>query len=749
MVDRIAGGVAVGQHDTVAPGHVRVVVVARPLQRPALDVAHLVVAVGAERARVGDAAAEVPAHATLPAPGRGIAQHEIEVDAAVEDRRIRDLGRGKRRRQGVRERPIGPQQRQRHPAAHGAGLPAQQDVEPVGAPVPGEDVVEIVVGIVRGVQGDDPVEGPHVALDRPVPPDVAVALDPDLELIGHGVRGAVAGEDPQVEPERKLLVAQGVEELRVPAGRHLEGDVAPGDEALDREAGGDLPDPRARVGPVGVGAQPELDEPGCGRAPARLRVRAQQPAVAAPAPEVGPARREEVVVRQALHARSELGAGPRGRPHVEIGPHLNLLDAALELRVREVREDQPGAEPADVRPQVPRPAAATGTGPTQTEGVVAPVPVDAQREVLGVEPREVEDVAAGVGGQRDAVPARGPALHDRLQVGQVVRELEGRLEDHVEVGASRRRAVAHVREAERPADPRGKPPTHRGPRREQRDGAVRGEVAVARIALDLEHGRDPPPVLGREAPGQELDPVDHVRVEDREEPAQMKGREDGHPVEQHQVLVLGAAAHVEGRREVRGRHHAREHLDRAHRVGLGDTRHRAHIDELQLPDGGAPDLLEADAVAGPLGLDRDALQLQRAPLQAHVEIDDRREPDDDLLRVLGVPERLDPHGVGAGRHVGDAERPQPVGVRGEERGLPAQQRHPRAVHGRALRVVDPTLDGARLGPRRSRAHRRQRERQGERRQRPSHQSPIRSSIRQSMPPSARAPPGRGLAPSTR
>ena len=77
-------------------------------------------------------------------------------------------------------------------------------------------------------------------------------------------------------------------------------------------------------------------------------------------------------------------------------------------------------------------AASAGASPTDADRVVPPIPVDAQREVLGIERGEVEDVIAGVGGEREPVAARRPPLDERLEVGEVVRELEGRLEQHVE-----------------------------------------------------------------------------------------------------------------------------------------------------------------------------------------------------------------------------------------------------------------------------------------------------------------------------
>jgi hypothetical protein len=65
-----------------------------------------------------------------------------------------------------------------------------------------------------------------------------------------------------------------------------------------------------------------------------------------------------------------------------------------------------------------------------------------------------------------------------------------------------------------------------------------GRVDFAHVALDLEYRGHPSAVLRRKAAGLELDTLDHVGVEDGEEPSQVEGRKDRHAIEQDQVLIL-------------------------------------------------------------------------------------------------------------------------------------------------------------------------------------------------------------------
>jgi hypothetical protein len=150
---------------------------------------------------------------------------------------------------------------------------------------------------------------------------------------------------------------------------------------------------------------------------------------------------------------------------------------------------------------------------------------------------------------------------------------------------------------------------------------------------------------------------------------------------------------VERRGEVGGRHHAREHLDRAHRVGLRHSGHGPQVGEVELAHGGPADLLEADPFPAPVRLDGDPLELERAPLQPDLQLDGLDEAHDDFRRVLGIPQRLDAHRVRPGRNVRNAEGAGTVRV-GRPHGAPApNERDGRAVHCRPVDLAHPTLDG--------------------------------------------------------
>jgi hypothetical protein len=144
-------------------------------------------------------------------------------------------------------------------------------------------------------------------------------------------------------------------------------------------------------------------------------------------------------------------------------------------------------------------------------------------------------------------------------------------------------------------------------------------------------------MLGWEATRIQLGPVEHVGVEDREESAEVERTEDRSAVEQDQVLICGTTADVEGRREVRCRNHARQHLDCTDRVGFSDSRQLLQIGEADLADGRPSDLLETDALPAAHGLDRDALDLDGLAFESEVVLAGLPPRHGDLLDVFGVP----------------------------------------------------------------------------------------------------------------
>ena len=83
----------------------------------------------------------------------------------------------------------------------------------------------------------------------------------------------------------------------------------------------------------------------------------------------------------------------------------------------------------------------------------------------------------------------------------------------------------------------------------------------------------------------------------------MEGREDGHAIQQNQVLIRRASAHIERRRKIGGRNHARQDLDGADRISLGDPGDELQVRHRHLADGHARNLLKANGFARAICLD--------------------------------------------------------------------------------------------------------------------------------------------------
>ncbi len=216
--------------------------------------------------------------------------------------------------------------------------------------------------------------------------------------------------------------------------------------------------------------------------------------------------------------------------------------------------------------------------------------------------------------------------------------------------------------------------------------------------LDVEHGGDAPAVLGPEAAGEQFGAGDHVGVEDAEQPAQVEGVEDGESVQQDQVLVGGAAADVEGAGEVGGGDDAREHLDGAEDVRLGEAGEHLQLAPGDDARGDARLRLEARplalGVAGAAHLD--PLHLHRRPAgepQLHAAALAAPQPD---LRLRGrEADALRPHPPPPRRHPLEAEGARRVaGPRPQLRPLRAEQPHRGARHRRPPRIEHAAGDDA-------------------------------------------------------
>ena len=98
-------------------------------------------------------------------------------------------------------------------------------------------------------------------------------------------------------------------------------------------------------------------------------------------------------------------------------------------------------------------------------------------------------------------------------------------------------------------------------------------ILAARAPVHLEHGTQAVAVLRREPALVELHIVNAFHEERAEKPEEMHRRIDDRVVEQEQVLVGGAAAHVNLGTEIGTRDYARERLDTLDDVGFGKARH--------------------------------------------------------------------------------------------------------------------------------------------------------------------------------
>ena len=336
-----------------------------------------------------------------------------------------------------------------------------------------------------------------------------------------------------------------------------------------------------------------------------------------------------------------------------------FLDVGIEAGPR-FRELEVGGEAGEGGPNIHGSARPHRIRPGAAHGVVPPRPLDRQRVVAHI--REVEDIAPRIAGEAQAVAPLRPRLEGSLQVRQVIGKLEPRPDQDVEVGAAAGHAPPRVGEAHLVRKALREGPVHGNPRRQQADSGVHADIPVPHIRLHREDRRHAAPVLGREAARLQFGALHHVGVEDREDPAQVKGVEDGDVVQEDQVLVRRSTPHIEGRGEVGDRGHARQHLHRPYRVGLHQDRERLHLDAADLLDRRARRLLETGTGAAALRLDRDPFQGDRLRHQADVEFERGPGRDFDPPLIGGVPDPGHREDVGAGRHVGEGEEPEAVRV---------------------------------------------------------------------------------------
>ena len=553
-----------------------------------------------------------------PPPVEGPAQGEIDFEAAVENRGIGDQGLGLDADAGVREGPEGLQERDGEPAGGRAPVPLHVEVHAVGIAISGHQRVRVVVGIVDRVDRGDPVEGAEVAFERREPVVVLAeeGLGAYLHLVGHDARGLRARQHPGVDPEGELLVPGRVDELAVPARGQAHRRIPVAQETPHGEPGRECHFSSAGVRPPVVCTHATLHQPVRTGIPVHLAVSCDFDAAALLVQEGRTSPQQAVVVRDLLGAYPRLPARRPGGKQLEIRADARLLDPGLELGVG-LRKGQIGSEAGQRGANRHRSAPAHRLRPRTADRVVPPPPSD--REGRVIHSGEVHDVPSRVPDETEPASAPRPRLEDSLHVRHVVREVDPGLEEHVQIGTPRGHAPAGRLEPQFFGDAPGNRSVDRQARCQDADARVDPELSVPGIALDGQHRRDPPAVLGREASGLQFDPVHHVRVEHGEDAPQVERVEDRHLVEEDEVLVGGAAADVERRREVRNGSHARKHFDGPERIRFGDDGERLEGGGLDLLHGDPGRLLEAGLGAAALGLDRDARDLDG--LRSHGDLD--------------------------------------------------------------------------------------------------------------------------------
>ena len=138
---------------------------------------------------------------------------------------------------------------------------------------------------------------------------------------------------------------------------------------------------------------------------------------------------------------------------------------------------------------------------------------------------------------------------------------------------------------------------------------------VAVVGGDVEHTAQSTTEMGRETALVEADVLHRVAVERREEAAQVVYVVHRHTVQQEQVLVGAAAAHIHARHALCTALYAGQQLHHFDNVGLAkDNGHRLHLLHGQLDDASLRTLHMLDAFA----THRHLLQHHR-PMQFHVQ----------------------------------------------------------------------------------------------------------------------------------
>ena len=159
----------------------------------------------------------------------------------------------------------------------------------------------------------------------------------------------------------------------------------------------------------------------------------------------------------------------------------------------------------------------------------------------------------------------------------------------------------------------------------------------------------------------QLRPLDHVGVEDREDAQHVEGVEDGNAIEQDQVLVRRAAAHVEGGPDLRYPRHARNRIDGTDRIGLDRACHGPHTCPVHLHGHARRGLLEAHPVAFAETVHLDPLERNRALGQGDTDLDNAPRRDRHRLIVARVADAAHREHVVSGSQAVEGEVAETVG----------------------------------------------------------------------------------------
>ena len=179
----------------------------------------------------------------------------------------------------------------------------------------------------------------------------------------------------------------------------------------------------------------------------------------------------------------------------------------------------------------------------------------------------------------------------------------------------------------------------------------------------------------------------------------MERVEDGHAVEQDEVLVRRPSAHVERSGEIGGGYHAGQNLDCPNGIGFGQPGHQTQFRLRDLADRHARGFEKAAPLAGLLRADGDALEHDRSGSQHKVDFDAPIGDDVDAPGDFPVSDPLRAQQVLTGQEALDSVVAEAVCFSDALdliRCRRAGEQDVGGEHGRPVRIQDPAFHTARL-----------------------------------------------------